>query len=427
MLTVVAGVNWGDEGKGRMVDLLASRHDIVVRYQGGNNAGHTIVNDRGKIVLNLLPSGVFHEGVVNVMGQGMVIDPTHLAREIAGLAERGVVLTPKRLVVSDRAALCLPWHVRQDILEEERLGDARFGSTRRGIGPAYADRHIKKCLRTADLRLAPDALRHKVAALAEWKDLTLAGGYQDTPIDPDAVSDGLLAAARTLAPFIADAGAYLDRAADAGKNVLFEAQLGALRDVDCGIYPYTTSSCTLAAYAPIGAGVPAHRPDKVIGVVKAYSSCVGAGPFTAEMFGAEGDRLREAGAEYGAATGRPRRVGPFDIPASRHGVRLQGATELALTKLDVLSYMERIPVCVAYEIDGRRIHDFPAGEALEGARPVIEYVDGLGGDLSACRHRADLPAGARAYIRNIEKALNCPVRYLSVGPARHDYIDLRRE
>ena len=425
MLTVVAGINWGDEGKGRMVDLLAREHDVVVRYQGGNNAGHTIVNDRGRFVLNLLPSGVFHDGVTNVLGQGMVIDAACLAREIAALAGQGVRLAPERLIVSDRASLCLPWHVRQDIVEEERLGDARFGSTRRGIGPAYGDRYLKKCLRVADLLSPPSALRRKVAALADWKSLGLVKGYGEPSIDPDALIDDLRAAADTLAPFIADAGAYLERAADAGRRILFEAQLGALRDIDCGILPYTTSSCTLAAYAPIGAGIPARRPDRIVGVVKAYSTCVGGGPFTAEWFGEAADRLREAGGEYGATTGRPRRVGPFDVVASRHGVRLQGATELALTKLDILAGMDRIPVCVAYEIDGRMVRDFPSGEALDRARPIIEHLEGVGGDLSRCRTRDDLPPGARAYVRFVESALGCPVRYLSVGARRDDYIDLR--
>ena len=360
MLTAIVGVNWGDEGKGRMVDLLSAGADIVARYQGGNNAGHTVVNERGRFILNLLPSGILREGTVNVMGPGMVIDIEHLRRELEQLAERGVSAGPERLVISDRATICMPYHRELDGLEEDRLAEHKFGSTRRGIAPVYADKYMKKALRMGDL-LHAEGLRGRLREIVEWKNLTMSS-YGRT-VDADEMYDWLMANGEGLLPYIKDASAYLGRAIDSGLNVMFEAQLGALRDIDYGIYPYTSSSNTLASYAPIGAGVPGRRLDRVIGIMKAYSSCVGEGPFTCEFHGAEAERLREAGGEYGAATGRPRRVGGFDVVASRYGVRVQGATELALTKLDVLSALPEIPVCTAYEVDGERTGSFPSGGA----------------------------------------------------------------
>lgn len=423
MRSAVVGINWGDEGKGRMVDLLSEEADVVVRYQGGNNAGHTVINPRGKFVLNLLPSGVLREGVVNVLGPGMVIDLAHLWGEVEGLREKGIALSPDTLKISEKAVLCMPYHVQQDILEEERLGDAQFGSTRRGIGPVYGDKYMKKALRAGDLRDL-DSLPQKLSAIVDWKNLTLAGGYGAPPVDAGEMLVWLLRYGEALLPYITDTTAFLHSAAKADQNILFEAQLGALRDIDYGIYPYTSSSSTLAAYAPLGAGVPALGLSQVVGVMKAYSTCVGEGPFTAELFGPEADRLREAGGEYGAATGRPRRVGGFDIPASRYGVMMQGADCLALTKLDVLSYMKEIPVCVAYEVDGRRTEVFPSGDALARAKPVYEYIKGFAQDISGCRSAADLPAGALAYIRYLEQAVGCPIRYVSVGPGREDYFCL---
>jgi len=421
MLTVIAGINWGDEGKGRMVDLLSRGYGVICRYQGGNNAGHTVINDKGKFILNLLPSGVLRDGTVNLMGGGMVIDLEHLCGEMDKLAEKGVVLTPESLKISDKAFICMPYHKAQDILEEDRLADKKYGSTRRGIAPAYGDKYMKKALRMGDL-LDKDALKQKLSGIIEWKNLTLKS-YNDKA-DLSAALDWLDKFGTRLAPYVIDSTEYLSNAVKNGKDILFEAQLGALRDIDYGIYPYTTSSQTLAAYAAIGAGIPGVKIDRVVGVMKAYSSCVGEGPFTAEMFGEEAEALREAGGEYGAATGRPRRVGGFDIPASRYGVTTQGADEIALTKLDVLSYMEKIPVCVAYEIDGVKTTAFPTGSRLNRAKPIYEYLDGFKQDVSKCRKADELPKPALDYINYLEKAVECPIKYVSVGAGRDDYIKM---
>ena len=419
MLTAIVGINWGDEGKGRMVDLLSSDYEIICRYQGGNNAGHTVINDRGKFVLNLLPSGILRETTVNIMGNGMVIDLEHLAGEIGALTEKGIRITPDNLKISNKAIVCLPYHKLQDIMEEERLQDKKFGSTRRGIAPVYADKYMKKGIRMEEL-LDMDALKERVRDLVAWKNLTVSG-YGHVPIDPDETLRWLENYGSKIAPYITDVSQYLLSAVKEGKDILFEAQLGALRDIDFGIYPYTSSSQTLASYAPIGAGIPGVRLDSVIGIMKAYSTCVGDGPFTVEMFGAEAENLRAAGGEYGAATGRPRRVGPFDIPASRYGVGVQGANCIALTKLDVLSYMDRIPVCTAYEIDGEITTEFPTGERLNRAKPVLTYLEGFG-DVSKCRKREELPQAAKAYIRYIEEKIDSPIRYVSVGAGREEYI-----
>ncbi|MCL2077939.1 MAG: adenylosuccinate synthase [Oscillospiraceae bacterium] len=420
MLTAVVGINWGDEGKGRMVDLLSEEYEVICRYQGGNNAGHTVINDKGKFTLNLLPSGVLRESTVNVMGAGMVINIEHLCGEISKLSEKGIALTPDNLKISDKAFICLPYHVRQDILEEERLKDKKYGSTRRGIAPAYGDKYMKKGLRTGDL-LEPETLKDKLSAILEWKNLTLKS-YNSSEANLTELFSWLNKFGALIRPYITDTTAYLSEASKSGKALLFEAQLGALRDIDYGIYPYTTSSQTLASYAAIGAGIPGVKLDRVIGVMKAYSSCVGEGPFAVEMFGDEAEALREAGFEYGAATGRPRRVGGFDIPASRYGIQIQGADEIALTKLDVLSYMDKIPVCTAYEIDGIKTDSFPAGDRLTRSKPVIEYLDGFKTDISKCRKTGDLPDAAVKYIEFIEKSVGCPVKYVSVGAGRDDYL-----
>ena len=324
MLTAIVGINWGDEGKGRMVDLLSESQDIIVRYQGGNNAGHTVVNERGKFILNLLPSGILRADKVNVMGGGMVVDIQHLAGEVARLREGGVEVTPDNLLISDRATICFPYNVQQDCLEEDRLAARKFGSTRRGIAPIYADKYMKKAVRMGDL-LHPDYLRSRVEDVLDWKNLCLGAYPGAKKYTVEEIMDWLAEYGERFKPYIRDVGAYLYDAAKAGKNIMFEAQLGALRDIDFGIYPYTSSSNTIAAYAPIGAGVPALKIDKTVGIMKAYSSCVGEGPFTTEMFGEDAVALREAGGEYGAATGRPRRVGGFDAVASRYGCRVQGA------------------------------------------------------------------------------------------------------
>lgn len=421
MLTAIVGANWGDEGKGRMVDLLAEKHDIVVRYQGGNNAGHTVKNPLGKFVLNLLPCGIFRPEVVNVMGPGMVIDLAHLCGEIQRLKDRGVAVTPDNLKISNRAVICMPYHVAQDGLEEDRLGDAKYGSTRRGIGPVYGDKYMKKCLRMGDL-FELDKLEDRLRGIIEWKDLTIHGIYGAAHISYDETLAWLTEYGQKLAEYICDTGVFLSNAAAAGKDILFEAQLGALRDIDYGIYPYTSSSSTLAAYAPLGAGIPGAKLTKTTAVTKAYSTCVGEGPFVCEAFGQWADNLREAGGEYGAATGRPRRIGPFDVVATRYGAKMQGADDIALTMLDVLSYLDEIPVCTAYEIDGEIIEDFPYGEILYRAKPVIKTLPGWKCDITGCRDKKDLPAAAASYVSFIEKSIGCKIASVSVGPERDAFF-----
>ncbi len=422
MLTAIVGINWGDEGKGRMVDLLSEKYEIICRYQGGNNAGHTVINDKGKFILNLLPSGILRDGTVNVMGNGMVIDIEHLCGEIDKLKEKGIKVTPDSLKISDKAFICMPYHKAQDILEEERLGDKKYGSTRRGIAPVYGDKYMKKGIRIGDL-LDGGTLKQKLVDILEWKNMIFKAYGSGVKLDE--IMAWLTDFGAKIKPYITDTTDFLSASVKSGKDILFEAQLGALRDIDYGIYPYTTSSQTLAAYTPIGAGIPGIRLDCVIGIMKAFSSCVGEGPFAVEMTGDDANALREAGAEYGAATGRPRRVGAFDVPASRYGVQAQGANELALTKLDVLSYLEKIPICTEYEIDGVKTDRFPSGSALEKAKPVFQYMDGFKTDVSKCRKPEDLPDAAIKYIRFIEKAVCCPIKYVSVGAGRDDYLVMR--
>ena len=421
MNTAIVGINWGDEGKGRMVDYLTAHYDCVVRYQGGGNAGHTIVNEYGKFALHLVPSGIFRPGVVNILGNGVALDPENLWKEIEMLRAAGVRVSPENLMISSRASLLFPWHRLQDELEEKRLGNKRYGSTKQGIAPFYADKYQKKTILAGDL-LYPEVLEEQLADLTEWKNLTLRGVYGAQPVSVEEVKAWIREYGEKLLPFIEDTGRVLREIRSSGKNILFEAQLGALRDLDFGIVPYTTSSNTLAAYAPVGAGLPDLKLDEVIGVVKAYSTCVGEGPFTAEMSGEEAEALREAGAEYGAKTGRPRRVGALDLPATCYGVRMQGATALAVTKMDVLGYLEKIPVCTAYELDGVRTEEFPFPAVLPKAKPVIEYVEGWHCDLSGVRRFEALPEAAKSYVRLIEESTGCPVRYISVGAEREALI-----
>lgn len=421
MLTSICGINWGDEGKGRMVDLLSEKFEVVCRYQGGNNAGHTVINERGKFILNLLPSGILREDVVNVMGNGMVIDIKHLVEEMGRLTAAGIKITPENLKISDRAVITMPYNVLQDCLEEDRLAGKKFGSTRRGIAPVYADKYYKKAFRMGEL-LNKERLYARVADIVEWKNLTVAGGYHADPVKTEDIIAYFEEYGTKLAPFVCDAGAYLTEANAAGKNIMFEAQLGAMRDIDFGIHPYTSSSSTIAAYAPIGAGVPQLQLDNSIGIMKAYSTCVGEGPFTAEYFGDKAERLRKLGGEYGAATGRPRRVGPFDAVASRYGIRCQGAKEIALTKLDVLSDYEEIEVCVAYTLNGKEIKDFPFIDVLDECKPVFKTVKGWHTDISKCRKKEDLPEEALDYIRYLEELCGAKIKYVSVGAEREAYI-----
>ena len=417
----IVGINWGDEGKGRMVDLLTDHYDIVVRYQGGGNAGHTVINEYGKFALHLLPSGIFRRGVVNILGNGVALDPENLWREMQTVTGQGVALTPENLKISDRASLLLPWHRDLDGLEEARLKDKKYGSTKQGIAPFYSDKYQKKTIQLGEL-FYPELLRSHLADLLEWKNLTLTKVYGAEPYTMEQLQAWIDDYCGKLMPYICDTGAFLKEAQDAGKKILFEAQLGSLRDLDYGIYPYTTSSNTTAAYAPIGSGLPSAKITDVVGVVKAYSTCVGEGPFVCEWFGPEADALREAGFEYGAKTGRPRRVGPLDLVATRYGVEVQAATAVALTKLDVLSYLDKIPVCTHYEIDGNLTDRFPFPAALSQAKPVYCELEGWKCDISGVRRWEDLPAAAKAYVEFTEQAIGCRIAYVSVGPERDSII-----
>ena len=417
----IVGINWGDEGKGRMVDLLTQDYDVVVRYQGGGNAGHTVINEFGKFALHLLPSGIFRKGVVNILGNGVALDPENLWKEMQEVQAQGVALTPENLKISDRASLLMPWHRDLDGLEEARLADKKFGSTKQGIAPFYADKFSKKTVLAGEL-LYPEHLKAHLRDLLEWKNLTLTRVYGAEPVTMEALEQWLNDYCEKIKPYICDTGVFLRDAQSQGKKILFEAQLGALRDLDYGIHPYTTSSNPIAAYAPVGSGMPNVKIDEVVGVVKAYSSCVGEGPFTCELFGEEADKLREAGFEYGAKTGRPRRVGPIDIVATRYGVRCQGATNIALTKMDVMGYMDKIPVCVQYEVNGEKTDEFPFPCLLADAKPVIEYLEGWKCDISGIRSWDELPEAAKRYVEYIEEKIGCHIGYVSVGPERDSII-----
>ena len=417
----IVGINWGDEGKGRMVDLLTEEYDIVVRYQGGGNAGHTIVNEYGKFALHLLPSGIFRKGVVSVIGNGVALDPENLWKEIEEVRSRGIEITPENLKISDRASVLLPWHRDLDSLEEARLADKKYGSTKQGIAPFYSDKYQKKTIMLGEL-FYPDYVKEHLAGIREWKNLILDKVYGAKQYTEKELLDWIDDYADKLKPYVCSTKEFLEGAVKDGKNILFEAQLGALRDLDYGIYPYTTSSNAIAAFAPVGSGLSSAKLDQVIGVVKAYSTCVGEGPFVCEWFGEEADKLREAGHEFGAKTGRARRVGPLDIVATRYGVDVQGATDLALTKMDIMSYMEKIPVCTKYIIDGEETDLFPFPALLGKAQPKIEYLDGWNCDISGVRKWEDLPENARKYVEYIEQAVGCHITYVSVGAERDAYI-----
>lgn len=420
-LHAVVGINWGDEGKGRMIDYLARDADLVVRYQGGNNAGHTVINDLGTFKLRLIPSGIFNPGTVNVIGPGTVLDLESLDEELTQLRESGI--DTSGLLISDRATVCFPFHRDQDGLEEDRLADQPFGSTRRGIAPVYGDRYLKKALQLGEL-FDEERLRRRLAPVVEWKNLAHGALYPDAPpisLD-DMVKWGLEYAGR-LRPYVRDVGHELRRAQEAGKHIMCEAQLGALRDILYGIYPYTTSSTTLAGYAPVGSGLPGTPLGRVTGVLKAFSTCVGEGPFVTEEHGEWADALRTTSGEYGVNTGRPRRIGHFDAVASRYGVLLQGADELALTKLDSLSGLPELRICTAYEIDGEQVTGFPMTHLLGGARPVYETARGWDEDVTAVRDFDRLPPAAAAYVLRVEELVGARIRYVSVGPEREQLID----
>lgn len=414
----VVGANWGDEGKGKITDFLAGRADFVVRFQGGRNAGHTIINSYGKFVLHLLPSGVFHPDVTNILGTGVALDIPAFLEELDLLKKKGV--PEPNVLVSDRAQVVMPFHVLFDQYEEERLGEAGFGSTRVGIAPFYADKYLKLGVQVADL-YHPNRLRTRLEKSLTAKNVLLEHLYGKPRISVDDTMQDIMESAERFRPYVRDTSLLLFEALKQEKRILLEGQLGALRDPDHGIYPYPTSSSPLAGFGSVGAGVPPWAIKSVFAVTKAYSTCVGAGPFVTEIFDKEAEVLRNRGGdsgEYGATTGRPRRVGWFDAVATRYGCRLQGATEIALTMLDVLKYLDEIPVCTAYEIEAKTTRNFPTSPYLEEARPVYEYLPGWKSDLTQCRSFMDLPDRARQYIRRIEELAGVPVGWISVGPER---------
>jgi adenylosuccinate synthase len=421
-VTAIVGANWGDEGKGKTTDYLAAEADIVVRFQGGNNAGHTVINDYGKFVLHLLPSGVFYSNVVNVLGPGVAVNISAFLEEIETLTRRGVPQPVLR--ISDRAQVILPFHLLLDEYEEERLDDLKFGSTKRGIAPFYADKYAKLGVQVADL-YDEERLLARLKASLSIKNVLFEHLYHKPTLDVEDVASALLQDGQRIRPFVCDTLSLLHGALAEGKRILVEGQLGALRDPDHGIYPYPTSSSTLAGFASVGAGIPPYAITRVVAVAKAYSSCVGAGPFVTELFGPEGDELRRRGGdagEFGASTGRPRRMGWFDAVATRYGCQVQGATEVALTLLDVLGYLDEIPVCVAYDLDGERVESFPNPAQLERARPVFETMPGWKCSISNAATFRDLPANAQAYVCRVEELLGVPIKWVSVGPRREAMI-----
>ncbi|MBS1519333.1 MAG: adenylosuccinate synthase [Bacteroidetes bacterium] len=419
-ITVLVGLQWGDEGKGRMVDYLAQEADAVVRYQGGNNAGHTVVNDFGTFKLHLIPSGIFNKNVMNVLGTGMVVDIEALWDEISDLEKNGISTDNIRL--SDRATITFPYHRLEDNLEEERLGSSAFGSTRRGIAYAYGERYMKKSIMLGELNF-PDHLKKRVESITEWKNLILKNVYKSEKIiKADEIMDWLNEFGGKIRDKICDTSVLLDEYYKDGKKILFEAQLGTLRDIYYGIYPFTTSSSTLATFAPIGGGLPGRKIDTIIGVMKSFSTCVGSGPFVTEMNEDEAGLLRETAYEYGASTGRPRRIGHFDAVAAGYGARIQGADEVALTKVDSLSGQKKLKICVAYKVDGKSYSDFLLTPALEIAEPEYIEMDGWDEDITSCRDFKQLPAAAQKYINKIEELTGFGIKYISVGPERESLI-----
>ena len=422
MVRTIVGANWGDEGKGKITDVLAESSDVVVRFQGGANAGHTIINDYGKFALHLLPSGVFHQQIANIIGPGVALDIEKLLKEYESIVERGV---PKpTLYISDRAQVLLPYHVAFDCYEEERLGKGSFGSTKSGIAPFYGDKYLKIGIQVCQI-YDEQILRERLSSAVSQKNVTLENLYHKDPIDLEALLAHVRALGERIRPMVIDTTAYLHKALKEGKTVLLEGQLGSLRDPDHGIYPYTTSSSPLAGYGPVGAGVPVTAMKDVICVTKAYSSCVGAGPFTTELFGDEAEELRRRGGdagEYGATTGRPRRVGWFDAVATRYGCMVQGATEVVLTNLDVLGYLDEIPVCTGYEVDGRILRDFPSTPTLLRCKPVYTVLPGWKCDVRGVTEWDRLPENCRKYIEFVEKELDAPIHMVSTGPKRSEML-----
>ena len=422
MVKAVVGANWGDEGKGKITDMLAEKADIIVRFQGGANAGHTIVNNYGKFALHTLPSGVFYNHTTSVIGNGVALNIPILMKEIKSITDRNVPM-PK-ILVSDRAQMVMPYHILFDQYEEERLGGKSFGSTKSGIAPFYSDKYAKIGFQVSEL-FDDELLEEKVQRVSEMKNVILEHLYHKPLIDPAELLNTLHEYRDMIAPFVCDVSAFLDKALKEGKTILLEGQLGTMKDPDHGIYPMVTSSSTLAAYGAIGAGIPPYEIKQIVTVSKAYSSAVGAGAFVSEIFGDEADELRRRGGdggEFGATTGRPRRMGWFDCVATKYGCRLQGATDVAFTVLDALGYLEEIPVCVGYEIDGEVTTDFPVTYKLEKAKPVLKKLPGWNCDIRGIRKFEDLPETCRKYVEFIEEQIGFPITMVSNGPGREDII-----
>ena len=422
MVEAVVGANWGDEGKGKITDMMAEKADIIVRFQGGANAGHTIVNDYGKFALHTLPSGIFYQHTTSIIGNGVALNIPILINEIKSIVERGVP-TPK-ILVSDRAQMVMSYHILFDQYEEERLGGKSFGSTKSGIAPFYSDKYAKIGFQVSEL-FDEELLKEKVVRIAEVKNVTLEHLYHKPPIKPEELLEELRSYREMIAPYVCDVPSYLAQAIKDNKTILLEGQLGTLKDPDHGIYPMVTSSSTLAAYGAIGAGIPPYEIKKIVTVCKAYSSAVGAGAFVSEIFGDEADELRKRGGdggEFGATTGRPRRMGWFDCVASKYGCRLQGTTDVAFTVLDVLGYLDEIPVCVGYEIDGEVTTDFPTTAKLEKAKPVIKKLPGWKCDIRGIRKFENLPENCRKYVEFVEEQIGFPITMVSNGPGRSDII-----
>ena len=422
MVKAVVGANWGDEGKGKITDMLAEKADIIVRFQGGANAGHTIVNNYGKFALHTLPSGVFYNHTTSVIGNGVALNIPILMKEIKSITDRNVPM-PK-ILVSDRAQMVMPYHILFDQYEEERLGGKSFGSTKSGIAPFYSDKYAKIGFQVSEL-FDEELLQEKVQRVSEMKNVILEHLYHKPMIDPAELLNTLHEYRDMIAPFVCDVSAFLDKALKEGKTILLEGQLGTMKDPDHGIYPMVTSSSTLAAYGAIGAGIPPYEIKQIVTVSKAYSSSVGAGAFVSEIFGDEADELRHRGGdggEFGATTGRPRRMGWFDCVATKYGCRLQGATDVAFTVLDALGYLEEIPVCVGYEIDGEVTTDFPVTYKLEKAKPVLKKLPGWKCDIRGIRNFDELPENCRKYVEFIEEQIGFPITMVSNGPGREDII-----
>lgn len=421
MVIAIVGANWGDEGKGKISDILSKDAEIVIRFQGGANAGHTIVNEYGKTALHMLPSGIFRKDVVNIIGQGVAFDITAFFKELEEIKSKGVEKI--NILVSDRVQILMPYHIKLDEMEEERLGKASFGSTKSGIAPFYSDKYAKIGIQISEI-YDDEYLKERLTKILAAKNKQISGLYgEDKQINIDEMYNFLINSREKLKPYLCNVAKFLNEKIKENKTIILEGQLGTLRDVNNGIYPFTTSSSPLAGFGAVGVGIPPYEIKKIYAITKAYSSCVGAGAFVTELFGEEAKELRDKGGEYGAKTGRPRRVGWFDAVATRYGCMVQGATDVVVSLVDVLSYLDKIPVCTAYEIDGKVMKDFPTTVDLNRAKPIYEYLDGWKCDISNIKRYEELPENARKYIEFIEKEIGCPIKMIGNGPKREDIIE----